>query len=247
MTPSSTTSTCGLTCEQATTRAIGDSGPASVVARAISDALADGQARLTAAALLVSGPLLGLLWLATLVPGQWPSALLLHRPEIGLLVVTTAVFGGLTVMKGCPAVRWLALPRPAPTRSAAIACASATVCDICLLLSAAALLAGNASLGITGALAGTASLIRLALSQHVARRDLALEMLPNEAGIPAWRPPRFARPRPPSETADALSCLEIRLPDTSGLPPGAGLSAAKAATGNVQRQRPGPWHKHGGW
>ena len=38
----------GLTCEQATTRAIGDSGPAPVVASAVSDALADGQARLTA-------------------------------------------------------------------------------------------------------------------------------------------------------------------------------------------------------
>jgi hypothetical protein len=163
----------GMTCEQATIRVIDDSGPVSVVARAARDVLADGQARLTAVALLLSGPVIGLLWLRTLVPGQWPSALLLRHPPIAVLVVTTIAFGALAVLEGSPTLSSLGMPHGTPAHYAATACASAALCDLYLLMSAAFLLTDRADLGVTGLLAGTASLVRLALVQRIARRDLA--------------------------------------------------------------------------
>ena len=88
----------GETQQQAVARAIEDSGPAPVVAGAITDMLAFTHARFTAITLLLTGPIVGVLWLLNLALGRPPTALLIEQPAVGLLVLIAALFGGLTVL-----------------------------------------------------------------------------------------------------------------------------------------------------
>jgi hypothetical protein len=161
----------GVSPDQAAARAVRDSGPAPVVAQAISEVLSAAQARTTAAALVLTGPVVGMLWLSALVPGRPPSALLVQRPGIGLSVAAAALFAGLTVL----ATRFAHLPNPhlTPARTAAIACAAAALCDVSLIAVAVSALTSHSSQLMSPlTVAGAASMVRLALTQRVARRDL---------------------------------------------------------------------------
>jgi hypothetical protein len=160
----------GVSPDQAAARAVRDSGPAPVVAQAISEVLSAAQAHTTAAALVLTGPVVGMLWLSALVPGRPPSALLVQRPGIGLSVVAAALFAGLTVLT----TRFAHLPTHlTPARTAAIACAAAALCDVSLIVVAvSALTSHSPQLMSPLTLAGAASMVRLALTQRVARRDL---------------------------------------------------------------------------
>ncbi|MDQ2758050.1 MAG: hypothetical protein M3Y71_16100 [Actinomycetota bacterium] len=164
----------GLNPEAAAERAVRDCGPASTVAAEFVQVLATGQARRTALALLLSGPLIGFLWLATLVPGQPPGVLLLRIPVLGLLAVTAGVTCLLTLLATGPAIRWLPKACPGPRRAAATACAAASAADVVVLSTAIFLSYGQLSgtRWMPGLIALSASLLRLTLTQRVARRDL---------------------------------------------------------------------------
>lgn len=164
----------GLDPDAAAARAVQDCGPVSVVALDFADLLATGQARRTARTLLVTGPLIGVLWLLTLVPGQAPDALLLRVPALGLPVLIAIVAGVLTLLATGPVSRLLPHLRLAPCRAAAAACAAAAMCDIAVLATAtlSALEDPSTTRWMPGLIAVTASLLRLALTQRVARRDL---------------------------------------------------------------------------
>jgi hypothetical protein len=158
----------GATTAQALTRALHDSGPPATVAAEIADVLAAATARRVALALLLTGPLVGTLWLWFLVPGRPPATLLLTQPAITALLVVSAGCAALTVL--ATRTRW----RPArwtPPRVAAASCAAAAGSDILLLLLAFTTFA-NGELGVIGAAALAASLTRLMLTQRVALRDL---------------------------------------------------------------------------
>ena len=146
----------------------------SVVALDFADLLATGQARRTARTLLLTGPVIGVLWLLTLAPGQGPSALLLHTPALGLLVVSALVAALLALVPGGPGGRVLPHLRLAPCQAAAAACAAAAVCDIVVLVTAtlSALEQHLTTRWAPGLIAVAASLLRLTLTQRVARRDL---------------------------------------------------------------------------
>lgn len=164
----------GMSREHAAARAVRDSGPAPVVADAVTEVLSAGQARLTAATLLVTGPVIGLLWLAALVPGRPPSDLLLQRPGIGALVIAAVLFEGLTVL-ATGSASGLPLPNMAPARTAAVACGATAICDVSLLAMTASILTNSsAHLGVFALLAGAASAVRFALTQRVAWRDLTV-------------------------------------------------------------------------
>ncbi len=171
----------GLDADAAAARAVQDSGPASVVAADIADLLATGQARHTALALLLTGPPIGALWLLTLVPGQGPDALLLRIPGLGLLALFAVIAGLLTLIAPGPGSQKLSHLRLGPRRAAAAACAAAAVCDIVILAAATlqALEQPAATRWVPALSAVTASLVRLTLTQRVARRDLPL--LPDDA------------------------------------------------------------------
>lgn len=159
----------GVATTQSVARALHDSGPAATVAAEIADLLAAATARRTALTLLLTGPLVGTLWLWFLAPGQPPAALLLTQPAITAFVMASAACAALTIL----ATRTRRHPgRWTPARIAAASCAAAGGGDILLLFLAFPLLAASAHLGLIGAAAVAASLTRLTLTQRVALRDL---------------------------------------------------------------------------
>ena len=165
----------GLTIDQAANRVIAESGPPAVVADAYTATLSAGHARRTALALLVSGPFIGGLWLATLVPGQPPPALLAEIPGIGPVIVASIVVSALTLLVTGPARLRPAWIRQPPHRLVALACACAVIGDL-LVLGAATVMAAMAPSAVTGWLPGFAVALsgaRIAITQRVARRDLA--------------------------------------------------------------------------
>jgi hypothetical protein len=175
----------GVNADTAAARAVQECGPSSVVAAEYTRVLATGQARRTAVALLATGPLVGLLWLQALTPGQRPDALLLRVPVLAVLVATALGAGALTVAATGPAARWLP-GRPsalfhAPRRATATACAAAAVSDLLILTFATwSVLAQPSGLRwMPGLVAAAASLLRFTITQRIARRDLALSTAAN--------------------------------------------------------------------
>ena len=170
----------GLDPDDAAARAVHDCGPASTVAAEFVQVLATGQARRTALTLLLSGPLIGLLWLMTLVPDQSPDALLLRIPVLGPLAVTAGATCLLTLLATGPAIRWLPKACPCPRRATATACAAASVADVVVLATAIFISFGQPSSTrwMPGLIAVSASLLRLTLTQRVARRDLMSSPVP---------------------------------------------------------------------
>lgn len=164
----------GLDPEAAAARAVDECGPAQLVASEFAMVLAIRQARLTAVSLLLTGPVVGVLWLTTLAPGRTPDALLLRNPALGGLALAVAVGSLLTVLATGPSPGWLPAVNVTPQRTAAAACAAAALCDVVVLTTAALSAVGHpARLPLTTGLAAAgASLGRLLLAQRVARRDL---------------------------------------------------------------------------
>jgi hypothetical protein len=164
----------GLTIDEAANRAIAESGPPAVVADAFTAALSAGHARQTALALLVSGPLIGGLWLATLVPGQPPPTLLAQIPALGPVIFASIVVSALTLLVTGPARLRPAWIRQPPHRLAALACACAVLGDV-LVLGTAIVTTVMAPSAVAGWLLGCAvalSSARIVITQRVARRDL---------------------------------------------------------------------------
>lgn len=164
----------GMAPAAAAARAVRDCGPAPLIASEFAAMLATGHARRTAFVLLATGPGVGVLWLMTLVPGQSPDALLLQYPVLGMLVLASVICALLTMLTTGPAIRWLPQMPLAPWRIAAAACAAAALGDLLLLLIAAQAALGAAPdvAWIPALIACATSLLRLVLTQRVARRDL---------------------------------------------------------------------------
>ena len=166
----------GINPDTAAVRAVHDCGPPSVVAAEFTTMLATAQARRTSLALLLTGPPVGILWLATLTPGQSPQALLLRIPLLGLLVVAATAASVLTLAATGPAIRWMPAPitSSAPHRATAVACAAAAVSDIAVIAFAiwSAIEQPSGVRWMPGLIAAVASLLRFTLTQRIALRDL---------------------------------------------------------------------------
>lgn len=164
----------GLALDAAADQAVNDCGPAAEVAAAFSETLAGHQARHTALTLLATGPLLGALWLAAATPDFSPTTLLLGHPLIGVLVTLAALAAGLTIGLTGRAAPWLAVIPASPAKAAALACLAAAVCDVALLAGLLEPLTRTGAHVWAAAMpaAAAASMVRLTLTQRVARRDL---------------------------------------------------------------------------
>lgn len=153
---------------------IAESGSVAVVADAYTLVLTDRQARHTGQALIATGPLVGLLWLFTLVPRQGPGALLVAMPPLGA-VVTVGVLAGLVALATTGrAARWFPEIRRLPQRAAVAACIAAGSVDLAVLSIAAARVLTNAGTlpWAIALFAVAASITRLVFSQHAARIHL---------------------------------------------------------------------------
>jgi hypothetical protein len=164
----------GMDPDAAAARAVLDCGSTPLIASEFATVLAAGHARRTALVLLATGPVVGVLWLMTLVPGRTPDALLMRYPVLGMLVFASVTCALLTMLTTGSAIRWLPQIHLAPCRMAAAACAAAATGDLLLLFVAARSALGPASsvAWMPGLMACAASLVRLTLTQRVARRDL---------------------------------------------------------------------------
>jgi hypothetical protein len=167
--------TQGLSTEEAAKRAVIESGPPPMIADAFTDVLSAGHARRTVLALLVSGPLIGVVWLAALVPGRPPTMLLAQIPPLGPAIFASIVMSALTLLVTGPARLRPTWAPQRPSRLAAFACTCAVVGDLLLLgtaiITAVTVPGELAAYPLVGAVA--LSLTRLAITQRVARRDLA--------------------------------------------------------------------------
>lgn len=163
----------GLGSVKAANEVITDSGPVHVVATAYAGVLADLQARRTGQAFLFTGPVIGLLWLFALTPGERPDTLLLTIPPLGFLVVAAALAGVLTLAAtGTHARRLRQIPH-LPQLGAVSACVAAAAGDVAVLTAGAGPVLGDLSTTwAVFAFAVAASLLRLAYSQHAARLHL---------------------------------------------------------------------------
>ncbi len=177
----------GLARSQAEQAAMREFGDPAQVARGFRDELAGCQARRVATALLVSGPLTGLLWIAAaqashltirLAPpweqGSLPSGLRGGIPLIAVAVAVTACAALLGIATTGRLTRWLPdRPRRAAT-AAAVAGYGAVGADalgVALLASLLTTAPGRLS-PLLAAAAAVAGLIRLVLASRAARRCL---------------------------------------------------------------------------
>jgi hypothetical protein len=161
----------GVSRPEAERRALNDSGPAAVVANAITEHLVTRHVGRTATTLLLTGPTIGLLWLAALTPGQTPAHLLTRYPPLIPVLVAAVASAVLTLRILRRPTR---LPRLSPRHLLAVSCLAAAASDIFILATAgthAAQLPGG-TLGPVAVLAATASIIRLALAPRAARQAL---------------------------------------------------------------------------
>jgi hypothetical protein len=168
----------------AATAEFGDPGR---VAGAFGPELAACQARRLARDLIVTGPLIGLLWTAAASashvgirhapPWQWPGmppATIIAVPLFGAVLLTVVCAALLTLAATGPLTRWLpAGPRTAPA-AAAIAGFGAAAADVAVFILLASKLASapTALAPSPVLLAATASLTRLTLARRAARNCL---------------------------------------------------------------------------
>jgi hypothetical protein len=161
----------GLTRAEAERRAIGDSGPAPVVAHAITEHLGTRYAGRAAAALLLTGPMVGMLWLATLTPGQTPDHLMAKYPLLIPVLICAVASAALTLV-----VIRAPIPRPwiDPRDLLVIACIAAAASDAVILTSAGVQITHEpgGTPWFIAILAATASVTRLTLTPRAARRAL---------------------------------------------------------------------------
>jgi hypothetical protein len=178
----------GLSPAQATRAAIREFGSPAQVAEGFRAEIAAGQARRVAVALLVTGPLVGLLWIATAVtsplgirfaaPWQWTGS----SPGLGAGLRLVAVAVGVTACAAIVSIattgrltRWLPARPRRPSTAAAVAGFSAMGADgLGLALLAAQLATAPGKLSpLLAVAAAAASLARLMLARRAARHCLA--------------------------------------------------------------------------
>jgi len=173
--------------EEAATAATAEFGDPRQVAAAFGPELAARQARRLARDLIITGPLVGLLWAAAASasnigirhapPWEWhgmPPATIVAIPVFGAAFLTFTCAALVTLAATGPLARWLpAGPRLAPA-AAAIAGFGAAAADVAVFILLASKLATTpAALAPAPALiAATASLTRLTLARRSARRCL---------------------------------------------------------------------------
>jgi hypothetical protein len=175
----------GCSLQEAATAAVEGFGDPATVAAGFAPELAAVQARRVALGLLVTGPLVGLAWLAAVavnvlppwrhqLPGPW-----LALPLVGLALVVACPALGLTVAATGRLARGLggSLGRRAtlPPTAAAVAGLAAVVADLTLLamIAGQVLTAPGSYAWAPVGLAAGASLTRVALAGRAARRCLA--------------------------------------------------------------------------
>jgi hypothetical protein len=182
----------GVPPAQAAAAAITEFGDPGEIAGGFRAELAAGQARRVAVMVLVTGPVVGLVWLAEAaashpgarlgLPWQWAGLF----PPPGLLLVAIAVavtaWGALGGIASTGRLtRWLPdRPRRAPTAAAVagLGAVGADVLGLTLLAAQLATVPGKLS-PVLAAAAAAASLARLMLAGRAARRCLVLR-----AGLP---------------------------------------------------------------
>jgi hypothetical protein len=179
----------GLPPAQADLAAVNEFGDPARVAAGFGAEIAARQARRVVLTLLVTGPLVGLLWLATAVASHlsihlaqlWPWTGPSSGLDVGARLVAVAV--GITAAAGVLGIaatgrlsRWLpARPRRAPT-AAAVAGFGAVGADalgLTLLAAQLATVPGRLAL-VPAAAAAAASLVRIMLARRAARDCLAI-------------------------------------------------------------------------
>jgi hypothetical protein len=179
----------GLPPAEAALAAIAEFGDPGQVADGFRAEVAAGQARRVAVSLLVTGPLVGLLWIATATAshlragsalgGHWAGPF----PGMGVGIYLVAAAAGVTAcaaLAGIGATGWLtrwlpARPRRAPTAAAIAGCGAVCADGLGLALLAAGLatIPGKLAL-LPAAAAAAASLARLLLAGRAARQCLTL-------------------------------------------------------------------------
>ena len=176
----------GLPPSQAARAAIREFGDPALVAAGFRAEIAASQARRVAVALLATGPLVGLLWIATAVtshlriapPWQWTGL----SPGLGVGLRLVAVAVGVTAFAAIVGIattgrltRWLPARPRRPSTAAAVAGFSAVGADgLGLALLAAQLATAQGRLSpLLAVAAAAASLARLMLARRAARQCLA--------------------------------------------------------------------------
>jgi hypothetical protein len=175
----------GLPPPQAALAAIREFGDPAQVAAGFRAEIAASQARRVAVTLLVTGPLVGLLWIATAVashlalPWQWTSL----SPGLGVGIRLVAVAAGVTAWAAILGIattgrltRWLpARPRRAPTAAAVAGFGAVSADGLGLALLTAQLATAPGKLSpVPAAAAAAASLARIMLARRAARHCLAI-------------------------------------------------------------------------
>jgi hypothetical protein len=179
----------GLPSAQAALAAIHEFGDPAQVAAGFRAEIAASQARRAAIALLVTGPLVGLLWIATaaashlriglVLPWHWTG--IAAGLGVGIYLVVAAV--GVTAWGAMLSIattgrltRWLPTrPRRAPTAAAVAGYGAVSADGLGLALLAAELAAVPGKLSLLPAVAAAAaSIARLLLARRAARHCLAL-------------------------------------------------------------------------
>jgi HAAS len=179
----------GLGPAQAARAAIREFGDPAQVAAGFRAEIAAGQARRVAVALLVTGPLVGLLWIVTAMashlrippalPGQWAGLSSGLRAGTGLVAVAagvTACAAILGIATTGRLTRWLPVrPRRAPAAAAVAGFGAVSADGLGLALLAAQLATVPGKLSpVPAAAAAAASLARLILARRAARHCLAI-------------------------------------------------------------------------
>jgi hypothetical protein len=175
----------GLPTDQAAQAAIREFGDPGRVAAGFRAEIAAAQARRVVVTLLVTGPLVGLLWTATAMASHLGIrfAVPWQRAGLGAGLLLVAVAVGVTALAGVVGIastgrltRWLtAPPRLAPTAAAAAGFGAVSADSLGLVLLAVQLAAAPGKLSPVPAIAAAAaSVARLLLARRAACQCLAL-------------------------------------------------------------------------
>lgn len=168
----------GLSSDDAARAALAEFGAPAATAAAFDTEVRLARARRTALCLVLTGPLIGLLWIATAVltgtPARLaaPAGLRAVLAVVALAVAVGAAASELAVAASGRLSRRLGRPRLAP-RAAMVACAAALVVDVAVLgVVGTYVLLGNASLSrLPVLIAVVASLLRMAFTGRIVVRS----------------------------------------------------------------------------
>lgn len=165
----------GIRPDAASQRAVTESGPPGAVAEAFARQLAETTAKRSTIALLASGPMVGMMWAAGLIPGRPPTEMLVEFPALGPVIAISIIFAILTLVMTGPARLRPGYRGGAPHRTAAVAWSAAGIGDAVILVSAAVSLvtAPTEVALIPVCVAACLSLGRAALARHLTTHQFA--------------------------------------------------------------------------